>query len=211
MTPYLLEFAGLMAVFAVVIVAPGADFALVVRQSIVHGRRAAIASSVGIGCSLLFHIGYTIIGLSLIISQSLLLFGALKWIGAAYLIYIGVKSFSAPALSVDLTADGDAGSRGSLTGPFLTGFVTNALNPKALLFFLSIFSALVSHETPALVQATYGLGMAVALISWFVVVSYVFTLRSVRERFTAWGRWFNRVTGLIFIGLGLKLAAAQTR
>ncbi|RZS82397.1 RhtB (resistance to homoserine/threonine) family protein [Phyllobacterium myrsinacearum] len=214
MSHYMYEFLGLMAVFSIMIVSPGADFAIVVRQSIVHGRRSAIMTSFGIGASLLFHISYTILGLGLLVSKSLFLFGMLKWAGAAYLFYLGIKALHAPGMEASGEAPGaiagDAGEKNiSDWRCFLMGFVTNALNPKPVLFFLSLFSALVSHETPALVQATYGLFMATALIAWFVAVSTFFTMQSVRDRFVAWGRWFNRVTGLVFIGLGIKLATQQ--
>lgn len=211
MSRYVVEFAGLMAVFSVMIVAPGADFAVVLRQCIVHGRRAAIATSVGIGCALLFHIGYTILGLGLIVSQSLLALAVLKWLGAVYLVYLGVKSWRAAPHQM---ASVEAGERGDVDGmsisrSFGLGFATNALNPKPVLFFLSLFSALVSHETPAAVEAVYGLLMATALIAWFIAVSVFFTVGSVRERFAAWGRWFNRVTGAAFIALGVRLAVSR--
>lgn len=211
MSQYVVEFAGLMAVFAVVIVAPGADFAVVLRQCVVHGRRAAIATSVGIGSSLLFHIGYTIIGLGLIVSQSLLALAVLKWAGAAYLIWLGIRSWrEAPPTPTDIATDTRAETGGtSILRSFGLGFATNALNPKPVLFFLSLFSALVSHETPAAVQGVYGLLMATALIAWFVAVSFFFTAPSVRDRFVAWGRWINRVTGAAFIGLGLRLAVTR--
>ncbi|PYE88957.1 LysE family transporter [Phyllobacterium leguminum] len=211
MTHYVIEFAGLMAVWAVLVVSPGADFAVVVRQSIVHGRRAAIITSIGIGCSILFHIGYTILGLGLIVSKSLFLFSVIKWAGAAYLIYLGVKALRekethTPEIAAEIGQDV---KQISAWRCFLMGFVTNALNPKAVLFFLSLFSSLVSHETPIAVQGIYGLLMAVSLIAWFVGVSTFFTLASVRERFMAWGRWFNWVTGMVFIGLGVRLASQQ--
>ncbi|GAB1580190.1 LysE family translocator [Phyllobacterium phragmitis] len=214
MMPYVIEFAGLMAVFSILIVSPGADFALVVRQSIVHGRRAAVVTSFGIGCSLLFHIGYTILGLGLIVSKSLYLFSLIKWAGAAYLLYLGVKALREKNVGVsDIAVDlpEKAAEAGRISGSrcFLMGFATNALNPKAVLFFLSLFSSLVSHETPIAIQGVYGLLMAVCLIAWFVAVSTFFTLAPVRERFVAWGRWFNRVTGMVFIGLGIKLATQQ--
>jgi RhtB (resistance to homoserine/threonine) family protein len=211
MHPYGSELAGLMAVFAVMIVAPGADFALVIRQAIVHGRRAAMITSVGIGCSLLFHISYTILGIGLIVSKSLLLFSLLKWAGAAYLIYLGIMALRAPALTVDVREGKTFGDNLPAWKLFGLGFVTNALNPKPVLFFLSLFSLLVSPQTPALIQAGYGLVMASALILWFLGVSIVFTSRPVREKFLAMGRWFNRVTGAMFIGLGLRLAFAQAR
>jgi RhtB (resistance to homoserine/threonine) family protein len=212
MTQYSLEFLGLMAVFSLVIVSPGADFLLVLRQCIVHGRRAAIITSFGIGASLLFHISYTILGIGLIVSKSLLLFSLLKWAGAVYLLYLGITSLRAKAFKLPegaLTGDGTGGSQVPAWRCFLTGFVTNALNPKPVLFFLSLFSALVSHETPAAVQGVYGLMMATALITWFIGVSTFFTLASVRESFIAWGRWFNKVCGVLFIGLGVRLATQQ--
>lgn len=209
MSRYVVEFAGLMAVFSVMIVAPGADFAIVLRQCVVHGRRAAIATSVGIGCALLFHIGYTILGLGLIVSQSLLALAVLKWVGAAYLVYLGVKSWRAAPHVPAPMSEGRATGGMSLSRSFGLGFATNALNPKPVLFFLSLFSALVSHETPAAVEAVYGLLMATALIAWFVAVSVFFTVSSVRERFAAWGHWFNRVSGAAFIALGVRLAVSR--
>ena len=207
---YLYELLGLMAVFSIMIVSPGADFALVVRQSIVHGRRAAIVTSFGIGASLLFHISYTVLGLGLIVSKSLLLFSLIKWAGAAYLFYLGMKALRAP--KPETTPEFDERKPAKDSSPlrcFLMGFVTNALNPKAVLFFLSLFSALVGHETPIEIQAGYGIVMSAALISWFVAVSVFFTMQSVRDRFVSFGRWFNRITGIVFIGLGIKLATQR--
>ncbi|ODT08814.1 MAG: lysine transporter LysE [Mesorhizobium sp. SCN 65-20] len=212
MTQYAFEFAGLMAVFAVLMVVPGADFVMVVRQSVVHGRRAAVITSFGIGTSLLFHVSYTILGIGLIVSKSLLLFSMLKWAGAAYLLYLGIKALrSGPMeLSAIDVQQGAGEARAPSAGRcFLMGFVTNALNPKAVLFFVPLFTAMVSHETPAAVKGVYGLLMAVTLIGWFVGVSMFFTMASVRARFVAWGRWFNKATGMVFIGLGVKLATVQ--
>lgn len=207
---YVYEFLGLMAVFSVLVVSPGADFLLVVRQSLVHGRRTAIVTSFGIGASLLFHIGYTILGIGIIVAKSLFLFGLLKWAGAAYLVYLGWKSLRAGTFEMPDTAEATTpAAPPSALRCFLLGFATNALNPKPVLFFLSLFTALVSHDTPATVQAVYGLLMAATLILWFVAVSSFFTVASVRARFLAWGRWFNRVTGVIFIGLGIRLATQQ--
>lgn len=208
---YLAELSGLMAVFSFMIIAPGADTAMVLRQSLVHGRRAGIATSVGIGTALLFHVSYTILGLGLVVAQSLLLFALLKWAGAAYLIVMGVKALRAPAVDFR-DADMKAPAYGmSNVQAFLIGFATNALNPKPVLFFLSLFSALVSFDTPAAIKFGYGLVMASCLIGWFVAVSYFLTAPSIRMRFARASRWINRVTGAIFIGLGLKLAAAQAR
>ncbi|PDT13235.1 LysE family transporter [Rhizobium sp. M1] len=207
---YIFEFLGLMAVFSIFIVVPGADFAVILRQSIVHGRRAAIMTGLGMGFSLLFHISYTILGLGIIVSKSLMLFATIKWAGVAYLVYLGIKSFREPGFKVqeiDVTAE-DRKSASMLTCLGM-GFITNALNPKPVLFFLSLFSTLVHHDTPALIQFSYGIGMATALVAWFAGVSYFFTVKTIRDRFIASGKWFNRITGAALVGFGFRLALSR--
>lgn len=209
MHAYLLELASLMAVFSFAIVAPGADTAMVMRQAMVHGRRAAILTSIGIGTSLMFHVTYTILGLGLIISQSLLLFAIIKWVGAAYLIYMGVMALRSGRTDLDPTTDEADTPRQSTFRAFGLGFLANALNPKPVLFFLSIFSALVSASTPGMVKFGYGLVMASCLIAWFVGVSFFMTTPRMRAVFSRMSKWINRASGLVFIAFGLKLAAAR--
>ncbi|MBX5183031.1 MULTISPECIES: LysE family transporter [unclassified Rhizobium] len=208
--PYILEFLGLMAVFSIFIVVPGADFAVILRQSIVHGRRAAIMTGLGMGFSLLFHISYTILGLGLIVSKSLMLFGVIKWAGVAYLVYLGIKSFRDPGFKVqEIEVTAEDRKPVSMLKCLGMGFITNALNPKPVLFFLSLFSTLVHHDTPALIQFSYGIGMATALIAWFAGVSYFFTVKAIRDRFIASGKWFNRITGAALVGFGFRLALSR--
>lgn len=211
MTQYWIELASIMAVFSFAIVAPGADTAMVMRQAIVHGRRAAILTSIGVGISLMFHVSYTILGLGLIISQSILLFNLLKWLGVAYLIYIGVQSLRAGRVTLDAgvpDAAGKALPQAAFKG-FALGFLANALNPKPVFFFLSVFSAIVSHETPAAIKFGYGLVMAGCLIAWFVGVSFFLTTPRMRTAFEQASKWINRVSGAVFIAFGLKLAAEK--
>ncbi|WP_377294268.1 LysE family transporter [Rhizobium sp. SG2393] len=213
MHPYLFELASLMAVFSFAIVVPGADLAMVIRQSMVAGRREAILTSFGIGTALMFHVSYTILGLGLIISQSILVFNIIKWCGVAYLVYIGIQSLRAGR--IDLAKAGEAvgeKKRQSALTAFGLGFMANALNPKPVFFFLSIFSTVVAHDTPGVVKFGYGLVMASALIVWFVGVSFFLTTPSMRSAFQRASGAINKVSGLVFIGFGLKLAAtAQTR
>ena len=207
MHPYLFELASLMAIFSLVIVAPGADLAMVIRQSLAFGRRQAVMTSFGIGAALMFHMTYTILGLGLLISQSILIFNIVKWCGVAYLIYIGIQSLLAGETRVDASADGTGeGRRQSAAKAFLLGFAANALNPKAVFFFLSIFSSVISLTTPTAVKFGYGLVMATALIAWFVGVSLFMTTPTMRAAFGRMSKWINRAGGLVFIGFGLKLA-----
>jgi RhtB (resistance to homoserine/threonine) family protein len=212
MSSYLFELASLMAIFSFAIVSPGADLAMVMRQSLVHGRRAAIITSFGVGASLMFHVTYTILGLGLIISQSIYLFNIVKWCGVAYLIYIGIKALRAGKTDLSLEAvkgrEGQKSDQSALRA-FGLGFLANALNPKAVFFFLSIFSTVVSAHTPIAVKFGYGLVMATCLIAWFVGVSLFMTTPRMRAAFSRASQWIDRTSGLVFIALGIKLATEK--
>lgn len=205
---YAIELAGLMAVFVFVIVSPGADTAMVMRQTLMYGRRTGIFTAAGVGVSLLFHLTYTILGLGVIVANSLLLFSLIKWAGAAYLIYMGVQALRSPSAAVSVQAE-KATTPGNDLKSFGVGFLTNALNPKPILFFLSLFSVLVSVETPALVKGVYAVVMAVSLIGWFSLVACFLTVPKVRAAFDRASVWINRATGALFIGLGVKLALSR--
>ncbi|MET3614443.1 RhtB (resistance to homoserine/threonine) family protein [Rhizobium aquaticum] len=208
---YLIELASLMAIFSFAIVVPGADTAMVMRQAIVHGRKAAILTSFGIGTALMFHVTYTILGLGLIISKSIMLFNVIKWAGVAYLIYIGIQSLRAGATDLDtgVVPSAEKGATQSAFKGFALGFMANALNPKPVFFFLSIFSTVVSHDTPAAVKLGYGLIMASCLIAWFVAVSFFLTTPAMRAAFGRASKWINRASGAVFIAFGLKLATEK--
>jgi RhtB (resistance to homoserine/threonine) family protein len=212
MNSYLIELASLMTIFAFVIVSPGADLAMILRQAVVHGRRNAILSSIGVGTSLMLHVTYTILGLGLIISQSILLFNIVKWCGVAYLLYIGVKSLRAGKTDITnphASVAADEPKTQSLTKAFALGFAANALNPKPVFFFLSIFSTVVSAHTPSFIKFSYGLVMASCLILWFVGVSFFLTTPKMRAGFSRASQWIDRVSGVVFISLGLKLATEK--
>ncbi|MEW6256180.1 MAG: LysE family translocator [Pseudomonadota bacterium] len=207
MSSQLAEFLTLMAVFGLAAVTPGPDFAMVVRQSVARGRRAGLMTSLGVGSAILFHAAYTVAGLGIVVAHSLLAFNLLKWAGAAYLVYVGIRTWRAPAPDLDaLTrAAPDPSLRGDL-GNFSLGFLTNALNPKAVLFFLAIFTTLVSPTTPLALQFGYGAAMAGLLAGWFCLVSIGLTGRAARAVLGRMGRTFNRLTGGALVLLGLRLA-----
>ncbi len=196
----------LLGVFLLTLVMPGADFACVVRESVMYGRRAGVLAALGIGSAILFHVTYTVLGLGILVSQSILAFNLIKWAGAAYLVFIGILSLKAEAPKpVDIVGTPASGAR-SARRSFGIGVLTNLLNPKAALFFVSLFTVIVSHGTPAAVKAGYGVTMALMVATWFTLVAVFFTTPKVRLAFQRFGRWINRVTGLVFIGLGVRLA-----
>jgi RhtB (resistance to homoserine/threonine) family protein len=199
------EFLSLMAVFVIAAVTPGADFACVTRESVMFGRRAGILAAVGVGSAIMFHVTYTVLGIGLIVSQSIILFTIIKWTGAAYLVWLGVQSFRAPAPTA-LAIEGAPQEARPARRSLAIGAMTNLLNPKATLFFVSLFSTIVTPTTPIAIQFGYGIAMSIVLAAWFTIVALFFTTATMRAAFARIGRWFNRVTGLMLIGLGVRVA-----
>lgn len=203
------EFLSLMAVFLVAAVTPGADFACVMRESVAHGRRAGILAAIGVGSAILVHAAYTVLGIGLIVAHSVVAFTIVKWAGAAYLVWLGVKSFRAPAPALPEAGMHDPAAR-PLRRSLAIGALTNLLNPKATLFFVSLFSTIVSPATPLALQFGYGIAMALVLAGWFSVVALFLTTGTARAAFARAGRWFNRATGVMLIALGVRVALQRS-
>lgn len=208
---YWSEFAAVALIHLLAVASPGPDFAIVVRESVAHGRRAGVLTALGVGTGILLHVAYSLLGIGLIVSQSIVLFNALKWLAAAYLLYIGIKALRArpgdPDSAERSLAEGVRSSRGA----FVTGFVTNGLNPKATLFFLSLFTVVINPHTPLPVQAGYGLYLALATATWFCLVAWLFSQARVRAGFARLGHWFDRAMGVVLVGIGVKLALTEMR
>jgi threonine/homoserine/homoserine lactone efflux protein len=164
------------------------------------------------------HVAYSLLGIGLLVRSSVLAFNILKWLGAIYLAWIGQKALRARPFANGTAAEGSATARvlGAQPPPgrraaFVTGFLTNALNPKATLFFVSLFSVVINPRTPVIVQSAYGVWMALATMGWFTLVSLFFSQERVRAAFLRCGHWFERAMGVILLALGLRLALATAR
>lgn len=202
------EFIAIVAAHALAVASPGPDFALVLRQSLAHGRRTALWSSLGIGCGLSVHITYCLLGFGLFLKNSAPALATLQYLGAAYLLYIGLRALRAKPHAGDLALAPGA-SAPTDRAAWLNGFLVNLLNPKAALFFISLFPLAVSVTTPKLVQVGYGIWMTLATVAWFSCVSVVFTREEVRRRFLRHGHWIDRALGVVFIGFAVSLVLAR--
>lgn len=208
MHEYWAEFSKVAIAHLLAVASPGPDFAVVLRQSLAHGRRTAIWTSMGIGTAILLHVGYSLLGLGLLLKSSMLWFNAVKYAGAAYIAWLGVQALRSQPRDATTPAGGGRVAMPSTHGAFATGFLTNALNPKATLFFISLFALVVNPHTPKLIQAGYGVWMAVATMGWFSLVSVAFARDDVRQRFLRHGHWIDRALGVVFLALAAGLALA---
>lgn len=201
------EFALVALVHLLAVISPGPDFAVVIRNSVSAGHRAGLYTAIGVGSAIFLHVTYSLLGIGLIVSQSVWLFNLLKLVAGAYLLYIGFRALRAQPASADQQVSKQRSM--SAAQAFRQGFITNGLNPKATLFFLSLFTVVISHDTPLLVQAGYGVYTAVATGAWFCLVALLFSRDAVRRGFHRMGHWFDRMMGGVLIALGLHLALSQ--
>ena len=211
MHDYWPEFLKVALAHLLAVASPGPDFAIVLKQSLAHGRRTAIWTSLGVGTAILLHVGYSLLGLGLLIRSSELWFNVVKYAGAAYIAWLGVQSLRAKPRAANTAANGGAPSTPTTHGAFATGFFTNALNPKVTLFFISLFVLVVNPQTPKLIQAGYGLWMSLATMGWFSLVSVCFTRDDARRSFLRYGHWIDRALGVVFLVFAGSLVVASLK
>ncbi|HXH54339.1 MAG TPA: LysE family transporter [Gammaproteobacteria bacterium] len=201
------EFFMVTLVSALMIISPGPDFAIVVKNSLAHGRVSGIYTAIGIAIANLCHVAVNLFGIGIIIAQSIVAFTIMKILGAIYLLYLGYKGIRAkPATAKDKpTAVITAVNPVRQHNGFYNGVLTSLLNPKACLFFLSFFSVMLSKTTAMSTQIFYGVWISSMALFWFILVAFFFTSPVIGKRINAFKHWLERFTGGILILLGMKL------
>lgn len=189
------------------VVSPGADFAMVTRSSYAQGRKAGLAAAVGIALGVQVHVLYTVLGIAVVISQSPALFLAMKMLGAGYLIYLGYQSLTC---TTRISLDGQESAVGLLAA-LRTGFLTNALNPKTMLFVISAYTQVVQPGSPLALDFAYGAFMSLAHWAWFSLVAVFFSCAGLRKVMIERQRLVDRLIGVALIGLGLAVAVSGVR
>ncbi|QQR78882.1 MAG: LysE family transporter [Candidatus Moraniibacteriota bacterium] len=194
---------GIIAFLAAV--SPGPDFIVVAKNSL-NARKIGLMTALGVGLGILVHVAYSLLGIGLIISQSIILFSIIKYVGAAYLLYLGIqlvrtKKESFKEISVE-KGDGNI----SLSQALKEGFITNALNPKATLFFLSIFTQVIDVKTPLIVQGMYGIEIAFIVGIWFSLLAFIISAPLVRNKFSKVQYYLSKIMGVALVAFGIKLA-----
>ncbi|KVX24319.1 LysE family translocator [Burkholderia ubonensis] len=202
----------LLAVF-LLNVTPGPDTAYIIGRSVAQGRGAGLMSALGISAGCCVHALACAFGLTALLAASATAFTVIKLVGAAYLIYLGVRMILAkPAAGADTARAAAVAAAKPLRQLFMQGFWTNVLNPKVVLFFVSFFPQFVSAGSAhkALAFLTLGAVFVVMSTIWNSMLAWV--AGSVTRRFSGKPgvkKWLDRTVGSAFVGLGLRLAASQ--
>ncbi|HEQ1858049.1 TPA: LysE family transporter [Providencia alcalifaciens] len=186
-------------------ISPGPDFFLIIKNAARYQRSAAMMTALGIIVAIALHMSYCVAGLAVLITTTPWLFNILKYAGAAYLIWIGLKSLMPQkAQSVDLMASQH--EHVTFKKAFMQGFLCNVLNPKATLFFLAIFTQVLS------VDSTFSEKLWFAFIIWGLAVIYwpilVCLIQSapVRKGLAKVQKYVDKVLGVVLIAFGIRVA-----
>jgi RhtB (resistance to homoserine/threonine) family protein len=188
-------------------ISPGPDFFIVLKNSLSYSRRAGFLTACGVALALFFHLFYTVVGIGVLIAESPFIYALMKYVGVAYLFYLGLSSlmasFKKPS-SLDLDYTQSTQQISSKTA-LLQGFLTNLLNLKAALFFISLFSQFIDANTPLLLRVEFAMTNWIVSLSWFLFLSYVVTAQKFRGKINQFRIYIDRMMGGALMLLGLKM------
>jgi threonine/homoserine/homoserine lactone efflux protein len=192
------------------IVAPGPDNILVLTRGVAQGRGAALVSAAGASLGLVVHSVFTVVGLSALLAQSAVAFSAVKYVGAVYLIYLGIKALS----SREGFAVSSEAAPVRLKSVIVQGVASNVLNPKVALFFLAFLPQFADPAAGGTALQLLALGLTFALLTWmiFSVLGYFSGgLGNWLESRPDYANVLRWLTGGVLVGLGLRLAFSDPR
>ncbi|RJL23067.1 LysE family translocator [Bailinhaonella thermotolerans] len=203
---HVIAFAGVVAAGAM---APGPDLAIVMRQSVVAGRRAGMVTALGIGLGIFAWVLAAVLGVAALLAASALAFTIVKIVGAVYLVYLGVRALRSAARRAPAGQDGQPPRAVSAWAGFRQGLLTNLLNPKAAAFFIALVPQFLPGDA-ALGDTLLLSGVAMATaVAWFLLVAnLVAVFRRVFAR-DAVRRGMDAVMGTALVALGVRLAVTR--
>ncbi len=184
---------------------PGPDFLLVLKNSMQYGKKAGIYLSLGIALGVSIHIIYSLTGVALLLKKYPALFQFIKSLGALYIIYLGIKSLKQKYIPVEIDKNQTRNQRIEPRKFIKMGFLTNILNPKASLFFLSIFSVVIPPDLPNYMIGIIILMMLLTNFFWFYLVASLFTRPVIIRYYNKYEKYISKLFGLILILLGLSI------
>lgn len=192
------------------VMTPGIDTIFVLNKSIGQGKKAGVYSTLGINTGILVHTLFAALGLSLIVAKSATAFSVIKYIGAAYLICIGISSLLSKKGVVKTVAADQKMNTGRQN--FVSGLITNTLNPKVALFFLAFFPQFINPTQleSALPFIVLGITFAMIGVAWYLILTFfagTFSEKIMKNPKAEY--WMNKGTGVIFILMGLKIALTK--
>jgi homoserine/homoserine lactone efflux protein len=191
----------------IVLVIPGPTIILVISQAVAHGRRAVLPLAAGVTLGDFTAMTFSLLGLGAVLAASAALFSVLKWIGAGYLVYLGIKLWVAGS---EMTETGSAVTGATNNSLFKSAFIVTALNPKSIAFFVAFLPQFVNPRGKTMNQLVI-LGSTFLVLAFLNSALYAFFAGRLRDviQDSRVSRWFNRCGGTALIGAGIFTATIQ--
>jgi len=199
------EFLAVAVLHLLALIIPGPDFAVILRQSLHFGRRIGMLTALGIGTGISLHLLYSLAGVAALLQASHWLLLSAELLGACWLLYLGVVFIRPQQPPQPLPDDANKPRTNQPARAFVLGFMTNATNPKATLFFLALFTTVVQSTTPFSLRLLYGIWMCAITALWFVLLSLLLTKTSVHHRLLRLSRLIESATGYLLVFFSLRL------
>jgi len=187
---------------------PGPDFVLVTQQTLARGKKSGFLCSLGIALGLSIHIIYSSFGLAAIIANSTIGLWIIKILGGTYLLYLGYKGLRLKPQNV-ADAESRIASRESWMKTISMGFWCNVLNPKAPIYFVALFTVVLSPDMPLYQLAIYGIWIMLVQFFWFSLVVMFLSQPAINAQFKKLGHWIDRLFGGAMVLLGLKVLSTK--
>ena len=196
-------------------ISPGPDLLFVLSRTIGHGRKVGCAASLGVCSGALVHVFAAALGLSAILATSAMAFMIVKYVGAAYLVWLGLKALFSRQSSLDFAAD-ESKRRITPFTAYRQGVLIDILNPKAALFFLAFLPQFIAHDVGrsslTIFAETVFLGLVVIVTALIIEVSFVFAAASLGRYLSTRKRlmhWIDRAFGGMLLGIGARIALSD--
>lgn len=186
-------------------ISPGPDFFLVIKNAARYPRPAALMTSLGVVCGVMTHMSYCVAGLAVVITKTPWLFDLLKYVGAAYLIWVGIQALLSRSDS-KMNLDNLEPQQVKLGKAFVQGYLCNLLNPKATLFFLAMFTQVLQIDSSLGEKLWYAAIIVGLSVIWWPLLVVLIQSGPVRRGLAKAQKLIDKLLGGVLIALGIKVA-----
>ncbi|MFC5068766.1 LysE family translocator [Flaviflagellibacter deserti] len=192
----------LAAVYILAAILPGPNTLVVSHLSASVSRRAGLTASFGVATGTIAWVTLSLCGVGVLLLEAGTLYRVLRLVAAVYLIYAGIRIF----LSGPVAADDETGKPKITRSPYMTGLLTNLSNPKGAAFWTSVFIVLVPAHAPLWFYAAVIVVITIEAFGWYASLALLLSSGPAKKQYQRFTRWIDRVTGVVMVALGIKLA-----
>jgi len=203
-------FLTVLGVHVLAVMSPGPNILIIVKESVTVSRNNGLYTALGVLVGATMYVVFGFLGFIAIVSQSVMIFNAFKFIGALYLIYLGLQGILSSGKAVHFQdEDAQFALQKTPVESFRSGFLTNLSNPKAALYFFTLFTTFVPVDLPLNMKLLLAVLLLIISFSWYLLVAILFSEQRIQRAYQSVKRYADFVFGGLFISLGIRIAFGQ--